>query len=458
MNQRQAIDLGNPAAPSARPGAARILIVDDDPGLLRLLTIRLRAENYNVEAVDNGPAALAAAARFRPDLVISDLRMEPMDGISLLKEMQARWPGLKVILLTAHGSIPDAVEATQKGAFSFLTKPVEKTELLAHVEKALRVSGFAAANEDWRADIVTRSPLMEEKLALAHMVAGTETRVLITGESGAGKELLARAIHKASPRRAGPFVLVNCGALKEDTLELELFGNRPNDADPQLGAFRNADGGTLLLDDVTEMPSKLQVKLLRVLHENAVRPVGATDAVPVNVRVLASSQRDLPAAIAAGQFREDLYYRLNVVHIDLPPLAKRREDIPLLVAHFLTGIARESGTRRIFAPEAIELLATANWPGNVRQLENAVRQAVSMAHAPVIPAEILQNALGGNAKRLASFDDARDEFTRNYLAQLLQITGGNVSHAARLAKRNRTDFYKLLGRHQLLPDDFKGKI
>ena len=442
------------AAPATAP---RILIVDDDPGLLRLLTIRLRAENYTVEAVDSGAAALAAAGRFRPDLVITDLRMEPMDGIALLRELQNRWPGVKVILLTAHGSIPDAVQATQQGAFSFLTKPVEKQELLAHVEKALRVSGFVSNNEDWRSDIVTRSPLLEEKLALAHMVAGTDTRVLITGESGTGKELLARAIHKASPRRAGPFVIVNCGALKEETLELELFGNKAADPDAHAGAFRSADGGSLLLDDVTEMPAKLQVKLLRVLHENAVRPVGATEPVAVNVRVLASSQRDLQAAIAAGQFREDLYYRLNVVHIDLPPLQRRREDIPLLVAHFLAVIAKESGTRRIFAPEAIEFMATANWPGNVRQLINVVRQAVATAQAPVIPVEIVQPALGGGGGRLASFDDARDEFTRNYLAQLLQITGGNVSQAARLAKRNRTDFYKLLSRHQLLPDDFKGR-
>ena len=446
------IDGGKPAAASA----ARILVVDDDPGLLRLLTIRLRAENYNVEAVDNGPAALAAAGRFRPDLVISDLRMEPMDGIALLREMQNRWPGVKVILLTAHGSIPDAVQATQQGAFSFLTKPVEKQELLTHVEKALRVSGFAANTEDWRSDIVTRSPLLEEKLALAHMVAGTDTRVLITGESGTGKELIARAIHKASARRAAPFVVVNCGALKEETLEVELFGSRGDTSEAQKGAFRAADGGSLLLNQVTEMPVKLQVKLLRVLHENAIRPVGSNESIPVNVRVLASSQQDATTAIIAGQFREDLYYRLNVVHIELPPLHKRREDIPLLVAHFLAEIARDSGSRRIFAPEAIELLATANWPGNVRQLMNVVHQAVATAQSPVIPVEVLQPALSGNAGRLASFDDARDEFTRNYLAQLLQITGGNVSHAARLAKRNRTDFYKLLSRHQLLPDDFKG--
>src|SRR5580693_456906 len=204
---------------------ARILVVDDDPGLLRLLTIRLRAESYDVEAVESAALALAAAGRFRPDLVISDLRMDQMDGIGLLKELQNRWPGLKVILLTAHGTIPDAVQATQMGAFGFLTKPVDKQELLDHVQKALRISGFGASDEDWRADFITRSPLMEEKLAQAHMVAGTDARVLITGESGTGKELLARAIHKASPRRNRPFVSINCSAMAENMLESELFGH-----------------------------------------------------------------------------------------------------------------------------------------------------------------------------------------------------------------------------------------
>ncbi|MBC7982531.1 MAG: sigma 54-interacting transcriptional regulator [Candidatus Obscuribacterales bacterium] len=441
---------------------ARLLVVDDDPGLLRLLTIRLRAESYEVEAAENGVAALAALARVRPDLVITDLRMDQLDGIGLLKEIQNRAPGLRVIILTAHGTIPDAVQATQSGAFAFLTKPVDKQELLDKVQKALKVSGFADTTEDWRAEIITRSAAMEERLAQAHMVAGTDARVMITGESGTGKELLARAIHKASPRRNRPFVAINCSAMAENLLESELFGHLEGAfagaVRDHRGLFQTADGGTLLLDEIGDMPMRLQVKLLRVLQENLIRPVGSTDALPINVRILSATHRDLKQLIMSGQFREDLFYRLNVVNVEVPPLAKRREDIPLLVSHFLEKIAKETnGQRHIYAPEAVEVLVSAELPGNVRQLENVVRQNVALASGPIISAELVQAALGMGPQRLPSFDEARDEFTRNYLSQILQITGGNVSQAARLAKRNRTDFYKLLGRHQLTPDEFKAR-
>ena len=449
------------ATPHSTKRKARILVVDDDPGLLRLLTIRLRAENYEVEAVESAALALAATSRFRPELVITDLRMDQMDGIGLLKELQSRYPGLKVIILTAHGTIPDAVHATQLGAFGFLTKPVDKQELLDQVQKALRISGFVDSEEDWRSEIITRSSVVEEKLSQAHMVAGTDARVLITGESGTGKELLARAIHKASPRRNKPFVAINCSAMAENLLESELFGHIKGSftgaVRDHAGLFQAADGGTLLLDEIGDMPMRLQVKLLRVLQENNIRPIGATDAISVNVRVISSTHRDLQQLMMSGQFREDLYYRLNVVHIDMPPLNRRREDIPLLVSHFLAQISNESGVRKIYAPEAVELLATADWPGNIRQLANVVRQNVALSQTPIVPVELVQQSLGGTQSKLPSFDEARDEFTRSYLSQILQITGGNVSQAARLAKRNRTDFYKLLSRHQLTPEDFKGR-
>ncbi len=438
----------------------KILLVDDDPGLLRLLSIRLRAEDYEVEAVESAEKALGVLNRFRPDLVITDLRMDKMDGIGLLKELQTRAPGLRVLIITAHGTIPDAVTATQSGAFGFLTKPIDKDELIETVERAMQVSGSAAVDEDWAAEIITRNQALREILAQAKMVAATDARVLINGESGTGKELLARAIHRASARNQQPFVAINCSAMAENLLESELFGHEKGAftgaTRNHKGLFQSAEGGTLLLDEIGDMPMRLQVKLLRVLQENQVRPVGSTEAIQVDVRVISATHRDLQEMMREGRFREDLYYRLNVVNIGLPTLDDRREDIPLLVSHFLQEIAKEAGQeRKVYAPEAVELLVTAEWPGNVRQLYNVVRQNVALSRSPVISGELVQSSLGEHGGKLPSFSEARDEFTRNYLSQILQITTGNVSQAARLAKRNRTDFYKLLARHNLNPDTFK---
>ena len=436
---------------------AKILAVDDDPGLLRLLTIRLRSEDYEVEAVHSAAEALATVGRFRPDLVITDLRMDQMDGIGLLKELQVRWPGLKVILLTAHGTIPDAVRATQSGAFGFLTKPVEKQELLEQVQKALKISGFPGVDEEWRSEFVTRSPLLEQKLSQAHMAAATDARILITGDAGVGKKLLARAIHRASARSQGPFIVLSCTEGADSDIETDLFGSDRQEAgsEAQRGLLQAAEGGTVVLEEVADLPLTAQAKLARALQENVVRPAGSDRTQPVNARLIATTRRDLSQLMTAGKFREDLYYRLNVVHIDVPALTRHREDIPLLVAHFLEEIAQESGLRKAYAPEAVEFLATAEWPGNVRQLQSVVRQNATITPTLVISAEIAELAVGAGASGLPSFDAARDEFTRNYLVQILQITGGNVSQAARLAKRNRTDFYKLLSRHQLTPEEFK---
>ncbi len=440
----------------------KILLVDDDPGLLRLLSIRLRAERYEVEAVESAEKALAVVNRFQPDLVITDLRMDKMDGIGLLKELQSRSPGLRVVIVTAHGTIPDAVTATQSGAFGFLTKPIDKEELMSAVSRAMKISGSptAVVDDNWCEEIITRNPKLKEVLAQSKMVAATDARVLINGESGTGKELLAQAIHRASPRKNKPFVAINCSAMAENLLESELFGHEKGAftgaTRNHKGLFQSAEGGTLLLDEIGDMPMRLQVKLLRVLQENQVRPVGSTDAIHVDVRIISATHRDLQDMMREGRFREDLYYRLNVVNVHLPVLDERREDIPLLVAHFLQQLAKEGDQdRKVYAPEAVELLVTAEWPGNIRQLYNVVRQNVALSRSPVISGELVKTSLGEHAGKLASFSEARDEFTRNYLSQILQITGGNVSQAARLAKRNRTDFYKLLARHELNPDSFK---
>jgi two-component system response regulator GlrR len=285
---------------------------------------------------------------------------------------------------------------------------------------------------------------------------------MIAGESGTGKELLARAIHRASPRRKQSFVAINCGAMPENLLESELFGHERGSftgaTRDHSGLFRAAEGGTVFLDEIGDMPLALQVKLLRVLQEREIRAVGSTRSVPVNVRVISATHRDLESVMAEGRFREDLYYRLKVVKLCMPSLSQRPGDIPLLVAHFLKQVAaREDGKQKVYSPEAMELLVTAEWPGNVRQLYNMIEQNVALSPTPVISAALVQKALGGSTGKLPSYAEARVEFTYNYLVQLLQITRGNISRAARLAERNRTEFYKLLSRHHVNPADFKQK-
>ncbi len=446
------------------PVKAKLLLVDDDPDLLRLLSIRLQGAGYGITAVESAEAALSQVAVACPDVVITDLRMGGMDGLALFESLQKKHPTLPVIILTAHGTIPDAVSATQRGVFGYLTKPFDGKALIDQVEKALQFGGTQASagssEQAWRADIITRSPEMEGILAKARLVAGSDASVMIFGDSGAGKEMLARAIHKASARAGQPFVAVNCGAIPEQLLESELFGHVKGAftgaASDYKGLFQAAGRGTVFLDEIGDMPLPLQVKLLRVLQEREVRPIGSTQSVKVDVRIISATHRNLEESIKAATFREDLYYRLHVVALALPALSQRREDIPVLANHFLKTLAARYGkTLNGFAQDGMEVLVRHTWPGNVRELYNVVEQAVALATTPIITSGLLETAIRGEMGDLSSFESARFDFERDYLAKLLKITNGNVTQAARLAKRNRTEFYKLLQRHHLNPSMFK---
>ncbi|MEO8021188.1 sigma 54-interacting transcriptional regulator [Polaromonas sp.] len=444
---------------------AHLLVVDDDADMLRLLTMRLTAAGYRVSAVSSAEAALTQLDIERPQLVLSDVRLPGKDGLALFDEIRSQHPSLPVILLTAHGTIPDAVEATERGVFTYLTKPFDGKGLLDKIAQALALSAPASlvpAGQApvWQSGFISRSSRMAETLAEARMVARSDASVMLRGESGTGKELLAQAIHQASPRAAHPFIAVNCGAIPEALLESELFGHVKGaftDASANhKGLFQAAEGGTLLLDEIGDMPLALQVKLLRVLQERTVRPLGSSQSIPVNVRILSATHRDLDAAMAEGQFRTDLYYRLNVVTLTLPPLSERREDIALLANHFLVKLADKYGKRLSgFAPEALKALSTAAWPGNVRQLYNVVEQVCALASTPLIPLTLIQRALRSPSVQVLTLAEARQRFEREYLVGLLKLTDGNVADAARLADRNRTEFYRLMQKHSLTPGHFK---
>jgi len=438
-----------------------VLLVDDDKDLLQLIAMRLTAAGYAVTAVQSGEAALTALAVSRPRVVVTDLRMQGMDGMALFDAIHHDSPSLPVVILTAHGTIPEAVTATRRGVFSFLTKPFEPKVLLDTVAEAMRLSSAPEGSvEDWRAELITRSPAMEDLLSQARRVAASDASVCIFGASGTGKELLARAIHRASPRAEAPFVAVNCGAIPEGLLESELFGHKKGSftgavADRR-GLFQAAHEGTLFLDEIGDMPLSLQVKLLRALEERRVRPVGAHQDFEVDVRVIAATHRKLEERIATGEFREDLYYRLNVVKLYIPALGERREDIPPLANEFLSRLGtRYRRARLALSPEAMELLVSAAWPGNVRQLLNVIEQSVALSATELIPDSLVKQALNAKESELTPLDEARKAFERDYLVRILKITGGNVTKAARLAGRNRTEFYRLLERHALEPSLFK---
>ncbi len=450
-----------PHAAQAEAGAS-VLVVDDDADLLRLLDMRLRSAGYRPVLAASGEQALASLEVARPRAVITDMRMPGIDGQELCERIHARDPSLPVFVLTAHGSIPDAVAAAQRGVFGYLTKPFEASELLALLRRAVEQGATqqSQAGRTGLAGIVTASPLMTALLDEVALVGRSQANVLIQGESGTGKEMLARAVHEASSRRDGPFVAINCAAIPEALLESELFGHVKGaftGADvARKGLFQTAHGGTVFLDEIGDMPLALQAKLLRVLQEREVRPLGSQQAVAVDVRIVSATHHDLEALIATQGFREDLYYRLNVVNLHIPPLRERREDIAALAQHFVGRLAPKHGRQVVgFAPEAMESLMRFDWPGNVRQLMNVVEQCCALCTTARIPASLVTRALRNKPVEILSYADAKDRFERDYLIQLMKITAGQVAEAARLAQRNRTEFYRLLQKHGLSPALFK---
>jgi two-component system response regulator GlrR len=446
---------------------ARVLLVDDDASLRKVLAIRLQREGYNVKALENGKKALAALPGFRPQVVITDMRMDGMDGLTLFDAIHTKEPTLPVILLTAHGTIPDAVEATQRGIFAYLTKPFEKSQLLELIERAARIFGEHSESEhdntEWCDEIITRSSSMKTLLREAWLVSRSDSSVMIRGESGTGKELLARAIHRASTRKDGSLVAVNCTAIPEQLFEAELFGHAKGAFtgahQARSGLILAASHGTLFLDEIGDMPLAFQAKLLRTLQEQEIRPVGSTETIDIDIRVISATHQNLEDAISQKTFREDLYYRLNVVSLEIPSLAKRREDIPLLADHLLE-VSREQTQNAAaevtgFSKEAVEVMMAAPWPGNVRQLRNVVEQCVVLATTSLIPASLVERALRRKESAFLPFAKARDHFEFDYLTHLLEMTEGNVAQAARLAERNRSEFYKLLRKHELEPELFR---
>jgi two-component system response regulator GlrR len=479
-----------------------VLILDDEPELCELLAMRLEHHRYRVTTAQDATAGLTILAREHVDAMILDLRLGEENGLDVLSEVQKRSPDIPVVILTAHGTIETAVEAMRRGAYGFLTKPFHDHELLQKLAHAVESSSLrrevaglrqavgAQSNETRLLGTSTSIARVRELIA---RVAPTDATVLITGESGTGKELAARAIHALSLRENGPFVAVNCGAIPADLLESELFGHTKGAFTGALrdktGLFAAARGGTLFLDEVGESSPAVQVKLLRVLQERTFSRVGSTIEEETDARVLAATNRELRSLVAEGAFRQDLFYRLHVVPLGMPPLRERHSDIPWLASVFLERAAsRHNRPAPRLSRDAVELLLQHRWPGNVRELANVTEAALLLGRGDQISADDLRPVLGpvdalppstsappitlpsapglsglmqvvqllqDEQAALPQLREARDVFEKTYLSELMRRTGGNVTVASRVAGRNRTDFYELLRRHQLSASDFK---
>jgi DNA-binding NtrC family response regulator len=443
-----------------------VLVVDDDPGVRESFRLTLE-DHYDVIDVPDGPHALDAVRASHVDLVLLDIRLPEMDGIEVLERLKAIDEGIEVILVTAVKTVRTAVAAMKLGAFDYLTKPFEEDELLAVIARALEkralerevtfLRGELARARDFD-EIVGQHPAMQKIYRLIAQVARTTTTVLITGESGTGKELVARAIHRQGPRRDRSFVAVNPAAIAESLIESELFGHErgafTGAHQRKLGRFELAQGGTLFLDEIATLKEELQIKLLRVLQEREIERVGGTHPIKIDVRIIAATNADLKDAVARGAFREDLYYRLNVVSIDVPPLAQRADDVPLLVEHFVHRYSRECNKPVDgLSPEVLSALRDYEWPGNVRELQNVIERGVVLAEGPVIqlsdlPLDVL---LPKHRERIRTADhlplkNATEEFERQIVLRVLERVGGNQSEAARILGLHRNTINRIVGR------------
>jgi two-component system nitrogen regulation response regulator NtrX len=441
-----------------------ILVVDDEPGVRSALSGVLRDEGYQVDAVESGEACLDRLTRTAYDVVLLDVWLPGADGLATLERMRERQVDAPVIMISGHGSIESAVRAIKLGAFDFIEKPLSLEKTVLVVRNALRQRRLEAENRALRARVDRRLEMVGESYAMRQlreqvaMAAPTNGRVLIFGDNGTGKELVARTIHALSRRRTGPFVEVNCAAIPEELIESELFGHVKGAftgaVGDRRGKFELADGGTIFLDEIGDMSVKTQAKVLRVLQEQVVEPVGGTSGVRVDVRVLAATNKELPAEIRAGRFREDLYFRLNVIPIFVPPLRDRKDDIPLLAEYFMAGFAREYGRRtKALDPGAVAALQEYSWPGNVRELRNVIERLVIMVPGDTISGRDLtfldgpqapepEPAAGGDSVQAMTLQAARSRFERDFILKTLAAQGGNVSRTADVLGVERSNFYR----------------
>ncbi len=440
----------------------KVLIVDDEDDVLNLLENWLTKEKYDVKRATSGLEALGQVGIYAPDLVITDLYMDGMDGMTLLTELHNDNPLLPVIMLSGQAQIPDAIKAMHLGTSAFLTKPVNQNELLETVKKVSPNLRDKTALNGFANNIIYKSKEMSDIIDMASLVADNDVSVFISGSTGSGKEVIAKAIHEASSRSGRRFIAINCGAIPEQLLESELFGHEKGAFTganvKHEGLFQAANGGTIFLDEVGDMPLALQVKLLRVLQDFEVRPVGSTKTYPIDVRLISATHKNLEDAVKNGEFREDLYYRLKVVPLDIPNLAQRQDDISVLAEHFLTEFSKKHHqNKKKFSPDAIKYLVSMPWPGNVRQLINVIDLCATLSKNKNIPLSLVKTAVHDDPVHMQTLKESKQAFERGYLLSVLRITHGHVANAAKIAGRNRTEFYKLLNQYNIEPATFRDK-